>query len=255
MAKRSAKQDKKVPKLPTKSPLNILYRKRRSQNRDLKIVTTARDGQTGVGKSMLNFWLALNWNPGWRADDLACHTPERYIELYGEAGPGSVVLMEEAEQFDARRSQQEVNVKISQFWQMGRKKEITTLMTLPSPDALDKRLKTLSDIWINIHRRGLARAYGVKIDDHSGKKYSWKLQDIEFPNLDWHPEYIEMENRKDEMIDQQINNDANPSPKEVEKQTKIEIAQKLRNQGKTLREIKDTIDYSICWISNNTTPP
>jgi hypothetical protein len=45
--------------------------------------------------------------------------------------------------------------------------------------------------------------------------------------------------------------------KEQEKQYQLRLAQRLRNEGKTLREIADDdeIDYSYQWVSEKTEKP
>jgi len=84
------------------STLWNIYRKRRARNRDLKIIITSRDSQTGTGKTTLAMWLALHFDShGFGADQVTLH-PEEFLELYKQNAAGSVIIMDEAEQLDSR---------------------------------------------------------------------------------------------------------------------------------------------------------
>jgi len=129
------------------STLWSIYRKRRARNRDLKIIITSRDSQTGTGKTTLAMWLALHFdNHGFSADQVTLH-PEEFLKLYKQNAAGSVIIMDEAEQLDSRRSMSNKNVEFWNLWQTMRYRQITSILTLPTRSALDKRGLELSDVW------------------------------------------------------------------------------------------------------------
>ncbi|MFO7898981.1 MAG: hypothetical protein R6V58_07965 [Planctomycetota bacterium] len=50
-----------------------------------------------------------------------------------------VIIMDEAEQLDSRRSMSNKNVEFWNLWQTMRFRQITSILTLPTRSALDKR--------------------------------------------------------------------------------------------------------------------
>jgi len=108
-------------------------------NRDLKIIITSRDGQTGTGKTTLSLWLAMHFDRnGFTGDKITVH-PYEYKQLYNEVKPGSVLLMDEGEQLDSRRSMSSKNVDFWNLWQTMRFRQVTSILTLPTAAVLDKR--------------------------------------------------------------------------------------------------------------------
>jgi len=85
-------------------PLYQEYLERMRTKRDLRIIISARNCATGVGKSTLGLWLALSFKPDWNPS-MACFTIEKYVDLYKHLPPGSVILYDESYfDLDARRS-------------------------------------------------------------------------------------------------------------------------------------------------------
>jgi len=159
-----------------------MYRKRRRQNRDLKIIITSRDSQTGTGKTTLGLWLALHFDVhGFGPDQVTLH-PREFLKLYKQNTAGSVIIMDEAEQLDARRSMSQKNVDFWNLWQTMRYRQITSILTLPTRSALDKRGLELSDIWIQVTERGFARVHEVGVGDYDGQTQPRLIESIEFPD-------------------------------------------------------------------------
>ena len=44
-------------------------------------------------------------------------------------------------------------------------------------------------------------------------------------------------------------------PSEIDRETRIEIAENLRNDGMTVREIGDKVNRGRTWVSNHTEDP
>jgi hypothetical protein len=160
-----------------------MYRERKLKNRDLKIIITSRDSQTGTGKTTLAMWLALHFDQyGFSADQVTLH-PEEFLELYTENPAGSVIIMDEAEQLDSRRSMSNKNVEFWNLWQTMRYRQITSILTLPTRSALDKRGLELADVWIQVTERGRARVHEIGVGDYDGKTQPQITEILEFPDV------------------------------------------------------------------------
>jgi hypothetical protein len=191
--------------LPPNHPLTRLtqmWQKRQSDGRDMKVITTARDAATGTGKTTLAVVLSKFFDEnGWSADK-ATLSPEKYVEKYTELEPGSVLLGDEAEQMaDPRRAMTEQNVTLTQYWATMRQWRVSTIVTLPSASMLDKRLKELMDVRINVQERGLAVAYEKKVDDHSGQIKEKRMHRIRWDALDGDRDYQQLNQKKRERME------------------------------------------------------
>jgi hypothetical protein len=239
-------------------PLWQLAKTRMAKGRDLKIVWTARDSATGVGKTTGAGWLGLSWNPVfarefWRAETNATLDVNEDFELYRSLPPGSVLVLDEAESLDARRSMKQENVDFSHDWMMLRKRQIISVLTLPSPSALDSRLEELADVWINSTKRGAAEVHGIQILDYGSRdRQTPKTHTLRFPDVSMHPELEELDSMKDKKIQRDYENDQPPDPDEVERQTKLELAQRMRDEGDSVREVADRVQMSRSWVSKYT---
>lgn len=209
--------------------------KRKQQDRDAKILVTAKDAQTGVGKSNLCDFLAYvldTTDEGFVPHKITIE-PEEFFSAYGRLEPGSALVMEEGEQLDPRRSMSKKNVEASHSWQMERVREVVALINLPSPKFIDKRMEELADFWVNVLRRGRARIYEKKIHDTEGRVYYQTLQDIEWPNMDGSATFREMDDLKKQMIDGEIG-DGNWVPPDEHQ----EAIEKAREDART--ELRNT---------------
>lgn len=245
-----------VPPIDPQMPLHQFRQKRLQKNRDLKVIITSRNSTTGTGKTTLALWLALNWDQDWTADEKATLSVSEYLDRYQELSPGSVLLMDEAEQLDARRSMSQQNVDFAEKWMMMRVRNVTSILTLPTASALDKRLKELADVRINVHRRGRARVYKITVDDHNTSEVrEWGWHDLEWPDISDHPEMKALDAQKEEKINGVLEAEANDEPVDPEvakEQKEREIAQNMRDNGSTVREIAAAVDRSLSWVSNHT---
>ena len=236
--------------------LSKLRRHRHREGRDLKVVITQRNSGTGGGKTTLAGWLCLNWDQSWSAEQRATLDPDEFIGKYPELPAHSCLLLDEAEELDARRSMAEQNVEFAKNWMMMRTRQIDSILTLPTASALDKRIKELADVRINVIERGLANVYKIRIDDHNTSQVRERfLHELQWPDISERDELLTLEAMKNERIDGKVEDaksDESQDPEEVERQTKIDIAQHQRNQGKTISSIANNVDMSQGWVSNNT---
>lgn len=177
--------------------------KRKSEGRDAKIIVTAKDGQTGVGKTNCCDFLGYVSDTSAAGFSEAKTTidPFEFLDFYNHLPPGSASVMEEGEQFDARRSNSNKNVDAAEKWQMARVREIIAFINLPSPEEIDSRFERLADYWINVERRGFARVYKKRIHPTKRVLYYETLQTFEWPNMDRSVSFKHMDRLKDDRLD------------------------------------------------------
>ena len=177
--------------------------KRKLEGRDAKILVTADNAETGVGKS--NFcdfsgYVTDTSKVGFKPRKVAIDPPE-FFSKYGVVEKGSALVLEEGEQLDPRRAMQNENVDASHTWQMERVREIIAYINLPSPKFIDNRMEELADFWINVERRGRARVYKKKIHRIHQSVYYETMQVIEWPNMDGSDTFRKMGQLKQDRID------------------------------------------------------
>lgn len=245
-------------------PLHQLVARRYHQGRELKCIITSKDSMTGTGKTTLAFWLADQWqqmlrNELWRAETHATLDVYDYLDKYRDLQPGSVLLLDEAESLDARRSMAGKNVDFSHYWMKMRVRQITTILTLPSTTALDSRMEELADVWIEVQRRGKALVHDIRVNSYNKSVQTWQMHDIEWPNVADHPEMQRLDEMKQENIEkdieQDIEEDETPDPDVIQREEKVRIAQNIRDNGATIAEVAEAVDMSEGWVSNNTEHP
>jgi hypothetical protein len=177
--------------------------RRKQEGRDAKCLVTAKDGQTGVGKT--NFCdfagFVTDTSAHGFAPEKTTIDPFEFLEFYKNLPAGSAAIMEEGEQFDARRSNSNKNVDAAEKWQMARVRQIVAFINLPSPSEIDSRFERLADYWINILRRGRAKVYKKRIHPTKRKLYYETLQTIEWPNMDGSASFEHMDGIKDDRLD------------------------------------------------------
>lgn len=253
-------------KIDISTPLHQLFIDRYRKGRDLKVIVTSRDSETGTGKTTLAFWLADQWHQlfapdKWNADKHATLDIYDYLDKYRNLPKGSVLILDEAEELDARRSMASKNVDFSHYWMKMRVRQVFTILTLPSTTALDSRVEELADVWIEVQRRGKALVHDIRVNSYNKSVQTWQVHNIEWPNVADHPEMKKLDALKQKDLDQAIEKDEAeeeaPDPKEIKRQQKIEIAQRMRENenGMILQDIADEIGMSKGWVVNNTEPP
>lgn len=213
---------------------------RKSQGRDVKSIVTAKDGQTGVGKSNLCDFLCYVCDTsaeGFSRGKATIDPPE-FLQMYEYQPPGSSIVLEEGGQLDSRRSNSHENVDASHTWQQARVREICSFINLPSPDMIDTRMERLADFWINVERRGLARIYRKRIHPIKRSIYYETVQTLEWPNMDGSDTFREMGKMKDRMLADDDSEDNYVRESEVRK--RVEKAKK-----EATREKRDKILGSV----------
>jgi hypothetical protein len=177
---------------------------RKMKGMDVKITISARDGETGVGKTSLAVFLGKYLNTSqkpYRAEENATYDVGEFNALYDQLPRGSTANLEEAEQLDARRSNSSQNVETARTWETRRVDEITSIMTLPSVAELDRRMERLHNFWINVTARGQCKIYAAHINDWTHDVYYEGLQQFRWPNMDHDEDYRTLVKMKEEWND------------------------------------------------------
>lgn len=218
------------------------YITRLQAGRDMHTAITAAS-ETGVGKTLLGFVLAMLGDVnGWTVDK-ATLDPAEYAYLYDERDPcathanrderlplaqfeqcrrnggcqyaqkpGSWLIGDEWEQaVDARRSTSKENVEASHQVATKRYRQIMAVYTLPSKDWMDSRFgEDAIDFWIQVEEtehgeaKGEAKVYRVKKNEHKGGSYTEFWETITWPNWSDHPEFRKLNQLKKKRMEGNI---------------------------------------------------
>jgi len=227
-------------------PLNKFRRGRQAQGRDTKIIITSRNSTTGTGKTTLAVWLALSWDYYGFDASKATLEPTEYIDRY--------LIMDEAEQLDARRSMSSQNVDFADRWQQLRYRQVDSILTLPTSSALDKRLEELADIWINVTSRGYAQVHKTTVNDRTKEINQIPLQTITWPDISDHEVKLELDAKKKEKNEEQNKIDKKKEemedPKKVKQKAKAEYLKAFYEKTDlTQKQVAEAADVSQSRVS------
>lgn len=187
------------------------YLNRLVAGRDMHVLITAAS-ETGVGKTTLAFAIAVLWDlHGWTVEK-ATLDPREYSAKYDEVDPGSVLILDEAEQaLDARRSMSSENVDVGHDFATKRYRQVFGILTLPSKGWLDNRIgDDVIDYWIQCQEtdrgkpKGEAKVYRQRSEEHYETSYTKKTETLSWPVLDWHSEFRKLEDLKRQRMEGKV---------------------------------------------------
>jgi len=248
-----------------------------------RIIVDAEDAKTGVGKTGLAIYIAEliaeRYDYEIQAGDLTLSGSQylkRWRDHPGEEQP-SVIILDElggAGAGHARRAMSNQNVELGNAWQLMRKKRIVSIVTLPHWSKADREMRQQADfrLWCRAEPIGTFKPYkvGATFADGNIQVTGYDgINRITFPNLDGKddPVFKYLAKLKDDLLNSEYfdadkledEEEQIPDPEEVEKEQKIEIAQRLRDQGMALEsqdpdtpDIVSTVGFSQSWVSRNT---
>ena len=263
------------------STLGRLILFRLYHNRDMKIVITSSGNTTGTGKTMLAIILAriisyyasyiFDRKYQWNAEDSSFIDVYEYLEKYGNAEKGQVLITDELEYLaDKRRSMSNANLFFSQAWAMLRYRNVVTIGTCPGLGPLDRRVPENSDIWINIVYPGYANVYYLSVDDFTGELKIKRLKQMGFAeSIRWKPidkddDYQTLTQKKHDIgvpglnkdtVEKFDSEDMDKAQKEREKEITKEVTISLLEMKKdkrlhlTQEEISRIVDRSQQYVS------
>jgi len=232
-------------------------------HRDLKIVISA-NAETGVGKTSLAVFLAyaLDCSPGgFDVTEQATLDIEEYRAAYDELEKGAALILDEAEQLDARRAMSQDDVDTAFEWQTKRIREISTILTLPTWGDLEKRLREMCDLRIEILRRGEALVHYRERDRYEQGGVFWQpVGTLTWPNMDDSPGFDRLEAMKEEFLegmDGRALLDAEEAEERIKEETKELRQDKKQWQAKALyfgegldqQEVADELDVTQPRVS------
>jgi predicted XRE-type DNA-binding protein len=209
--------------------------------RDANIVITA-SSETGVGKSTLAVTLALLIDQhGWSSEKAAIGSAEEYDRLYDEVDPGSVVILDEAEEaVDSRRGMTSESVSLAQSFAAKRYKQVFSILTAPTKSWIDKRLGSDSaDFWIQAEETDLGRikgegpVYRLKTNEHYERDFTKKTETIVWPDISDHPEFAKMDERKARRYDNSGDGEAQYYSADEVEEIREQVEQRVEEQYQT----------------------
>jgi len=227
--------------IPQRTGLGTLGRealeKLRNDN-NINIIITAKNSQTGLGKTTLAIQICRYIDDNWSAENKAYIDVRKYLNGYLDAEPMSALLLDEIEHgADSRRANSHENVDLSQGWAKLRAKNVATVATLPSTSMLDKRMIELADYHIIVKSRGVAQPFKIKVNDFKpGRLPSRKplpgdehIQFGDLPSSD--PDKSYLDNIKDNIIrDGGMETIRIPEHKEKLQKAREEAAKETRDE-------------------------
>ena len=235
--------------------------------RDMHVIITAAS-ETGVGKTTLAASLAILMDQhGWTADKAAVAQPKQYSALYDEVPPGSALLLDEAEKaVDARRGMSKESVNLSQDFATKRYQQVFGLLTAPSKSWVDKRLGgDAADYWIQALQtdmgrvKGEAKVYRLKTNEHYMEDYTTRTEYIHWPMLDWHPEFVKLDERKQQLLESdeeseyihkdEVQEIKNSVRREAEREFKQEVIENMYERDYSQTEIGKCVGFSQQRVS------
>jgi len=225
--------------------------------RDANIVITA-SSETGVGKSTLAATVALLIDQhGWTADKAAIGSAAEYDRLYDSAEPGSVVVLDEAEEAaDSRRGMTSESVSLAQSFAAKRYKQVFSILTAPTKSWIDKRLGSDSaDFWIQAEETDLGRikgegpVYRLRTNEHYERDFTQRTETIVWPDISDHREFERMDERKTDRYDnsgeeRQYYDES--EVKDIREQTREQTKKQYRKQiAAALNDVDDITQSDI----------
>ncbi len=198
--------DFEVPNSLLYSELHETYMKRVAEGRDLRVIISADNAETGVGKTTLGVCLAKLWDIwGWDAAKKATLDPREYTVRYDGLRKVSVQYLLEAEQaLEKRRAMSDEIVAVGHDFATKRYRQLIGILDLPSKSMMDARIAdTLCDYWILVRERGHAVVFEFDENQFTGKTYYKKVEEISWPPLDGDPDYEAVERMKVEWMTDQ----------------------------------------------------
>jgi Mrp family chromosome partitioning ATPase len=238
--------------------------------RDMNIIITAAS-ETGVGKTTLAAALAIMMDQhGWTHEKAAVADPVKYDRKYDNSPPGTVLILDEAEKaMDARRGMTKESVELTQSFATKRYKQVFSILTAPSKSWVDKRLGgDAADYWIQCGQTDLGRiegkasVYRVKENEHAEQDYTTFCEYIEWPHLDWHPEYQKLDQRKVELLETDNSEETYLHRDEVEEMVEKRVQEAKREKRDELlsalysspkfsqSDLAEPLDISQSTVSN-----
>ena len=244
---------------------------------DARIIIDAEDSEKGCGKTGLAIFLAhllaRVFGYEFTEEDVTL-SGQAYLQRVrdhpGEEQPSVVVLDElaGAGAGHAYREMSNQNVELGNWWQLMRKKRIVSIVTLPHWSKASKGMRREAEFRLHCLKEpiGFFKAYEVTTSFGEGDIRTRGLDDerIGFPDIPSAgiPEYEALDTEKDELLaaatmdaddlSEMEGEEAELSEDDAREAEKKAIAQRLRDNGATLREAGEAVGRSHTWVRDHT---
>lgn len=223
---------------------------------------------SGTGKTTLAVRLARHFDAteaGFDGSEKASLDSEAVAEeLIPELEPKSAIIFDEAQGtlgsdgVDSRRGMKSEVVRMARSAAQYRKRQHTLIIVAQSTDWIDSRMMDLIDRLVLIKERGRAKVYDHYRDDlpsaRSTHEYTPVVEQIYWNALPADDEdYVALDRLKEQANDGDEEEEQEQDTG-LSKQQQIELAQSLRDEGWTLREVAghELIDYGYSWVGEHT---
>lgn len=212
-----------------------------NNDNDIKMIIQGANSQTGIGKTTLAIQLCRyidSTEDGWSAEEKAFVDVKEYMNAHLDYPEGSCLLLDEiGAGADSRRAMSADNVNLSQAWQTLRARNIAVVATLPSISMLDSRMLELSDYWVLVRKRGIAKPHRVNVNDYAPNRNPQKKplpgdEHISFNDLpDDDPDKQYLDSIKDDMVrDQGMRSIPLPEHKKKMEKKEKELEKEKRDE-------------------------
>lgn len=233
-------------------------KRRLNNDNDSRVIIQGANSQTGIGKTTLAIQLCRyldQTEDEWIAEEKAFVDVKEYMNAHLDYPKGSCLLLDEiGAGADSRRAMSNDNVKLSQAWQTLRARNIAVVATLPSISMLDSRMLELSDWWVLVERRGIAKPHMVNVNDYAPNRNPQKKplpgeERIKFPDLpDGDDDKAYLDEIKDDMVrDHGMRSIPVSEHKEKLKKKEKELEKEVRD--KWIRTLYEQTDMSYADIA------
>lgn len=217
---------------------------RHANDKDLKVVITQRDSETGGGKTTLAVWLAMIWDQhGWHGKEKGTTDPGEFIDTFPDLPPHSVMILDEAEELDARRAMKEENIEFSKKWMKMRTRQIDSILTLPTTTALDVRMLELADLRLHVTSRGRCKVYRVSVGDRTREVDERFKEFYSWPDVSQLAPYQNLDKEKQEDLDETSDetSDSDELDGAALKRAIRQEAKRRRRNGESFKQIAKNI--------------
>lgn len=230
-----------------------------NNDNDSRVIVQGANSQTGIGKTTLAIQLCRyldQTDDEWRAEEKAFVDVKEYMNAHLDYPEGSCLLLDEiGAGADSRRAMSSDNVNLSQAWQTLRARNIAVVATLPSISMLDGRMLELSDWWVLVRKRGIAKPHRVNVNDYAPNRNPQKkplpgdehISFSDLPSNDSDKQYLD--SIKDDMVRDQGMRSI-PLPEHKKKMEKREKELEKETRDKWIKTLYADTEMSYADIAS-----
>lgn len=158
-----------------------------SQSRDIIIIVDDRLGRRGTGKTVKSLKLAaaMDQTDEGMTTAKTSLSPEEIRNAYASQEKRSGLVLDEAE-FGAsnRQAMSKTNQALREIMSMGRVEQKYVVINSPIRGFIDTDIQKLCDVWISVHRKGLAMVHHLEWEPYSEQLLTRRKQWLQFSDIE-----------------------------------------------------------------------